>query len=477
MLSPIPHSALQALAALLHERAGLRIAQDGFRSLRWALGERMPATGATDADLYVRGLRGPGGEAELRALLPHVTVTHSEFFRDPRQFQALERRVLPELLAHARAEARPLRIWSAGCATGEEPYSVAMALDEQGAEACELDLWATDLNQTALETARGARFAPRRLLHVSPSRRARYFQADPTGESFELCEPIRSRVRFEVHNLAAPAAAPSASGGFDLILCRNVIIYFDPLVIRGVLDRFFDALRPGGVLVLGYSESLFRVYDRFEMLEVEGAFLYRRPQAAPPTPQPPTPRSMPIPLASPPVRAPSAPCSPPDRVQRSAALAQAGHFDEAMDALQTLLRDHPMHLAARLSLGNLCSLSGRLEDAEAIFTGALREDPLCVDARLYRALAQLQAGRHEKAREELQKVLFLEPTLALAHYLFAQVNERLGEVGAAKRAYRNVLSQVHVAQRPLAGFYPELPTSPEPVFRAAGHALAALEAD
>ena len=271
----IPVTALQELSALLLERAGLRIASDGFRSLRWALGERMPALGVTDANAYVRHLREPGGEEELRALLPHVTVTHTEFFRDPRQFHALEHRVLPDLLAKARAEKRPLRIWSAGCATGEEPYSLAIALDELGAAPDEVELWGTDLNGSAISAARLGRFPPRRVLQVSAPRRERYF--DPVDDGFQLRERLRAFVRFESHNLAAPLPALATPQSLDLVLCRNVIIYFSPHTIRALLDRFFEALRPGGMLVLGYSESLFRVYDRFEMTEVEGAFLYRRP--------------------------------------------------------------------------------------------------------------------------------------------------------------------------------------------------------
>ncbi|HYH97184.1 CheR family methyltransferase [Hyalangium sp.] len=272
----VSQKALQQLAALLLERAGLKITPDGFHSLRLALSTRMPAVGVTDPEIYVQRLREVGGEQELRALLPLVTVGHTEFFRDPKQFRALERFILPQLLAKARREMRKVFVWSAGCATGEEPYSVAMVMSELGALPMEVDVWATDLNLAAVEAAKLGRFSVRRAGGMSSERLERFFK--PMEEGLEVQPILREYVRFDGLNLAAPSFSDMvAPGSLDLILCRNVIIYFDLPTIRGLMDRFLTALRPGGLLFLGYSESLFKVYDRFEMIEVEGAFVYRRP--------------------------------------------------------------------------------------------------------------------------------------------------------------------------------------------------------
>jgi chemotaxis protein methyltransferase CheR len=272
----VSQKALQQLAALLLERAGLKITPDGYHSLRLALSTRMPAVGITDPEVYVKRLRETGGEQELRALLPLVTVGHTEFFRDPKQFRALERFILPQLLAKARRDLRKVFIWSAGCATGEEAYSVAMVMAELGALAPEVDLWATDLNLAAIEAAKQGRFSVRRSSGISSERLERFFK--PVEEGMEVQPALREYVRFEGLNLASPSFEGMVMPGtLDLILCRNVIIYFDLPTIRGLMDRFLAALRPGGLLFLGYSESLFKVYDRFEMIEVDGAFVYRRP--------------------------------------------------------------------------------------------------------------------------------------------------------------------------------------------------------
>ena len=171
----IERPALEALASLLLERAGLKITPDGYYGLRLALQSRMPALGLSDAQDYVRRLRQLAGEHELRSLLPLVTVGKTEFFRDARQFQALEQVILPELLSFARTEGRPLRIWSAGCATGEEPYSVAMLCHELGAKPKEFDIWATDLNPAAVESAQRGLFPVRRMVGLTEERIGRWF--------------------------------------------------------------------------------------------------------------------------------------------------------------------------------------------------------------------------------------------------------------------------------------------------------------
>jgi chemotaxis protein methyltransferase CheR len=550
----VTSKALQQLASLLLERAGLKITPDGYHSLRLALTTRMPAVGIEDAEEYVRRLRNV--EDELRALLPLVTVGHTEFFRDPKQFRALESRILPEALWRARRENRRVSIWSAGCATGEEPYSLAMVLVELGALPIEVDLWATDLNLAAVEAARQGRFSSRRVAGMHNDRRTRFFR--PVEDGFEIVSSLKDYVRFDGQNLAVPVFEKVKPESLDLILCRNVIIYFDLPTIRALMDRFLAALRPGALLLLGYSESLFKVYDRFEMVEVEGAFVYRRPmtplsprapgsgprtmtigslqstgaraadtasaasastsslavlpstralqktldaskqpaekgpttarasEASPatasPAPGAETPRrSMEMPSGGEPrtrtgeLPAWSLMLAPGERLNAAARMIERGDFVSAVATVEQLLLDEPNHLDALLTVGNLYSLTGRSIDAREAFAQAINREPLCVEARVFGGLAALQAGELPEARAELGKALFLEPSLAIGHYLMAQVHERLKDHEAARRSYRNAISQLRFPQRPLAGHYPELPDSAEAISRAARYALAALE--
>jgi len=502
----ISQAALDQLAALLLERAGLKINPEGYHSLRLAMKSRLPALSLTDGEEYVRRLRQPDGEEELRSLLPLVTVGKTEFFRDSKQFRALEHKVLPELLTRARVEGRKVGIWSAGCATGEEPYSVAMVLAEVGALPSEVDLLATDVNAAAIETAEAGRYPERRLYGVSDERRRRFFLEE--GDILRMSPKVREYVRFGVLNLATPVFRQVPPESLDLLLCRNVIIYFDLPTIRALMDRFLSSLRPGGLLFLGYSESLFKVYDKFEMVEVEGAFVYRRPRKATAKPErrptvvpdvqplparrprsPETPLSHPMatPVGSPAadatpsaatdsaVRAVSAARSPEVRLKEVSDRMERGEFDAALASAKQIVEDAPNDLDALLTLGNIYALMGRIGEAQGVFSQAVVQEPLCVEARVFGGVAALQAGRLEEARAELGKALFLEPTLAIGHYLLAQVQERSGDREGARRSYRNVVVQLRFPQRPLAGHYPEIPTSPDAMLRAARYALASLE--
>ncbi|MCY1022661.1 CheR family methyltransferase [Pyxidicoccus sp. MSG2] len=576
---------LQQLAALLLERAGLKITPDGFHSLRLALSTRMPVVGVEEPEKYLAQLSGPGGEEELRSFLPLVTVGHTEFFRDAKQFRALEKSVLPELVTRARREMRKVSVWSAGCATGEEPYSVAMVLAELGALSLEVDLLATDLNLAAVEAARQGRFTSRRCISIGPERLKRFFR--PVDEGYEALSTLRDYIRFDGQNLAVPVFDKVGLSSLDLILCRNVIIYFDLPTIRGLMDRFLSALRPGGLLFLGYSESLFKVYDRFEMIEVDGAFVYRRPLAdkairppplritpypgepevaerkqtpesfaadlrkriqvesasgaltrgTPPSPQgpaaPAAPRAVkghvhlpaPVTPATPPPVGPRAGGSgdlarpritqelpavsapevarpritqeiptvtptrsatgevpawpkllpPAERLAMAVRKMAQGDFPAAIAGVERLLVDEPSDLDAILTLGNLYSLTGRIPEARDTVAQAIQREPLCVEARVFGGVAALQAGKLDEARSELSKALFLEPTLAIGHYLLAQVYERSQEPESARRSYRNAIAQLRFPQRPLAGHYPEMPDSADAISRAARYALAALE--
>ncbi|MHB8873443.1 MAG: CheR family methyltransferase, partial [Myxococcaceae bacterium] len=419
---------------------------------------------------------------------------------DARQFRALEARILPDLLATARREARQGLVWSAGCATGEEPYSLAIAAVELGARPSELDIWATDLNSAAVDNAKLGRYPRRRMVGLSVPRVKRFFS--PFEDGFEVDPKLREYIRFDGQNLAAPVFPKVIPGSLDLILCRNVIIYFDLATIRGLMDRFLDSLRPGGVLLLGYSESLFKVYDRFQMIEVEGSFVYRRPvpgEAPPEPPRPalprPVPRSRPgepappapkrpagyvsktTPMpAAPPLRPGAGPPGAPGaRLERAVELMQRGDFPAALGVAKKLAEDEATDLDALITLGNIYSLMGHNDQSRDAFTAALACEPLCVEARVFGGVASLQAGELKEAKGELTKALFLEPTLSLGHYLLAQVYERLGEHEQARRSYRNAIAQLRFPQRALAGHYPDMPDSVDTIARAARYALAALE--
>jgi chemotaxis protein methyltransferase CheR len=167
--------------------------------------------------------------------------------------------------------------------------------------------------------------------------------------------------------------------------------------------------------------------------------------------------------------------SPEERLMAVAAMMEEGQFDGALKALEKLCKDEPNHLDSLLTLGNVHSLLGHTKEARAAFAQALVAEPLCVEARIFGGVAALQTQDFKEAKAEFGRALFLEPTLALSHYLLARTLEQAGEPDAARRSYRNALSQLKTLQRPLAGHYPDIPESTDALARTARYALAALE--
>jgi chemotaxis protein methyltransferase CheR len=189
--------------------------------------------------------------AEVDALMAAVTVQVSEFFRNPSTYDLLLEQVIPELFRRIREQGgRNLRVWSVGCAGGEEPYSLAMLLDQVLPPGMRFGIRATDINPQVLDQARQAVFDPRRMSQVPDAWRDRYFV--PQGKGYRLREDVRAAVRFEQHNILAAQDEPQA----DLIVCRNVLIYFSRFQQERVLQTLARALPAGGVLVLGRAETL-----------------------------------------------------------------------------------------------------------------------------------------------------------------------------------------------------------------------------
>ena len=504
----IPTELLVELAALLKERIGLHIRQDSHSALKIAIAARLDelAGKVGDAGGYLRLLRSEQGDEELRRLLPLVTVGKTSFFRDERQFRALDA-LLPGLLARVRAGGRKrISVWSAGCATGEEPYSIAMALAEAGAEAEQVELLATDVNPEAVAFAARASYDARRVREIPVPLLERHFDRD--GDRHVVRASLRRYITaIRPHNLVSSVFPRPADGGWDIIFCRNVIIYFDTPTTQQVLTQFHNALAPGAYLFLGYSESLFRLFEGFELTEVAGAFLYRRPETAL-RPAPATLRARTVPLSPPPVThvdvrpaaarprgagppswgaeahgsaAPgpgSPPLAPQEFLDGAVALFAEGRFGAARELLERLLERAGEDLAVRLTLANLYGILRQPDRASACYTAALQIEPLSAEAHLFYAIHLLAGGEADAAALELSRALFLDPDLVLAHYYLGRCREAQKDVSRARLAYRNALEAFK--RRPAGkrqaflGYYPDIPEDGAAFARAAEYALAAL---
>jgi len=241
------------IAQIAKREAGLSLAIAKKSMISTRIARRLRDTGKADFRSYLDHLETAEGAAELRMLISALTTNVSHFFREEHHFRTLISEVMPGLAAEARA-GRRIRIWSAGCATGQEPYSISMAILRDFPEAAKWDLriLATDIDEVALARATAGRYLDRQIDGVSPEDQRRYFRA-VGGDSFEVKEEVRALIRFSPLNLISdwPIRGP-----FDVVFCRNVVIYFDAATQAALWPRFHGILGPDGILFIGHSERL-----------------------------------------------------------------------------------------------------------------------------------------------------------------------------------------------------------------------------
>jgi chemotaxis protein methyltransferase CheR len=263
------------LKDMVEQQAGLLLREDLKFVVERRLLPRIEALGLSGFAAYERFLRFDARgkeelELALEVLLPHETY----FFRDPSQLECFKSELCPMLLS-SHAEKRRLRLWSAGCSTGEEPYTLAMVLDETGLFAgWDIEIHGTDISRRVVAAARKATYSSSSLRATSYERRQRFFEP-MTGGNVTVRAPMRARVSFGQVNLVAPGAADVVPL-MDVIFCRNVLIYFDVESRKKALAAMYSRLQPGGWLVLGHSESLLTLSTQFEVVQLEGDLLYRR---------------------------------------------------------------------------------------------------------------------------------------------------------------------------------------------------------
>src|SRR5512133_3273482 len=264
---------------LMEDRFGLTFPEKRRMELEIGVRRAFASSTCSDINSYFQMLNDPlNGALELERLVNNLTVGETHFFRDAGQFDALITRVLPEIIERRRS-IRTLRIWSAGCASGEEPYSIAMLLRDLIPDIASwtITILGTDLNTQHLERAHRALYGEWAFREVRAKQtRPRFFK--PRGNQYELSPDIRRMVTLSQLNLAEDGYPSYETNTMymDLIICRNVTIYFPEQVTRIVIDRFYNSLVDGGWLVIGHSEHSLSVYNRFRTRNFPDAILYQR---------------------------------------------------------------------------------------------------------------------------------------------------------------------------------------------------------
>ena len=260
------------LARMLLDRSGLVLGDNKDYLVKARLPPLLEGIDADDLDELVDQLKRTENQKLMTAVVEAMTTNETSFFRDGKPFQLLYNSVIPQLM-DARKDERTLRIWSAACATGQEPYSILMGLYERlpQLKSWNVELLATDLSQQALGRAREGSYNHFEVQRGLPAAYLiKYFSRQ--GERFQLGSDLTSRVTFRIHNLKSSSYGLQK---FDVVFCRNVLIYFDAPTKRTVLERLAQVLAPDGYLFLGAAEMALGITNRIEKVAASEANVYR----------------------------------------------------------------------------------------------------------------------------------------------------------------------------------------------------------
>jgi len=458
------------LRDLLASYCGVYLDKARQRVLEQGLARRLEATGST-LPAYEQNVRAPGEQVELRRLAELVLNHETLFFRNLPHMQALREVLLAEIDRRKPAGA-PIRIWSAGCATGEEAYSLAItALEALGyASSRPLEIWATDLSEPALHKAQEGFYRGRALQNVPPDVLRRYFL--PRAEGYAIGDELRALVRFENLNLLDPF--PPAANDIDIIFCQNVTIYFQLETCRQLIARFYECLPEQGLLFLGFSETLWNLFDRLHTREIVGSYVYYKATLEPAdqarTANPQSSGSASASRIAPadrrraegPVRRPRPTGSTSvssswavafhdhtqheqadaEALDRGRALLDEGAIDQALEVLrrippQSARAPHALTLIARAHADRDDLDLAAAEVQRAIEIDALNEEPYLLLGMIYS-----RQGQWPEAIRQLERARYLNAGSALISFHLAGAYHQASFVEKAAREYRNTLRKL-----------------------------------
>lgn len=466
----LPEDIRIRLKNYINNRTGLYFKDYDLKDLDKVIISRMKERGFDAPFSYYTYVTTSGEkEDELRELLNRITIKHTYFFRNEPQFSAIQKRILPEIMDKKRIEAmekgldKPtIRIWSAGCATGEEPYSIAMVIRDSIPD---LDNWniqiiATDASQEALDMARKGVYGTNSMRLVDQNHKDLYFiekEKKGVDEKFAIRDEVKHMVTFGFHNLIEE----EYPAGFDIIFCRNVVIYFELDTTINVMRKFYSSLNDNGYLFIGYSETLYFLSDEFKMVSWNEAIYYRKITAEAALKE-----KAEIPLAKSmdeelkealeeiskkeleaEIKMASGLEAPPakDMKEMLVQAIKATHMKEYARALKLLEEAasldnkafDPYYLMAEIYMNQ-----GRFSEAKEKLKGALDLNPMFAPAHYLLGCVYVESQDFDQAKENLKKSLYIDKDLALAHFYMGAVHKTEGRIDAAIREYRNTLKNL-----------------------------------
>jgi len=259
-----------------YRKTGIMFAENKRYFVDKRILERMAGANLRSFAEYFNRVRFQASGVELQALVNSMTVNETYFYREDYQLQCLVRSLMPEI-AKSSSKGDTIKIWSIPCSTGEEPYSIALYLLEYWAQVDDfnIEIVASDIDTEVLEKARRGVYGERALQHVSADTIKKYMTPTKDGQH-QIIDAIRSSIKFSQLNILE-TINERTHAGFDVVFCRNMLIYFDDLSRREAAEAIFTAMNPGGFVCLGHSESMSRISSLFNMRKFPEAIVYQKP--------------------------------------------------------------------------------------------------------------------------------------------------------------------------------------------------------
>lgn len=462
---------------------GLNFPKDRWGDLARAMVRAASELGFEDPHSLAKWiLQSPFQESRIDAFVGYITIGETHFFRDEKLFRLLESEILPELIASRASNGRWIRIWSAGCATGEEPYSVAIVLSKliEDMSSWNVTILATDINTRFLEKAKQGVYSSWSFRSVSPRFIDRYFVQ--VSQSSEILPEFRKMVSFERLNLAKDAFPLLANNTFamDVIFCRNVLMYFTESFQQHVVEKLCDCLVDGGSLIVTPAEAaiirhpqlvqecrggaiIFRKIPKRAVLQEKNPFIWELTLPAMTHPEPvtawqpaalsPDLTSTSEPVVSPPPSPPATPdaemdtlnsCEGKSNTYRDALqYYESGQYLEVVDRLTTVLADPALDLGERCaSMTLLCKAYANLGDLSSALEWSEKTvsmDKLNARSHYFHGSLLQELGRLQEAVVSMNKAVFLDPDLVVAHFALGNIFRQLGKPKESERHFRTAL--------------------------------------
>jgi len=267
----LPDEYFDKFRAAIYDQSGIHFSESNRPILESRLRERLRLAGLEHVSQYLEKINSDQGE--MKNFLDSITTNLTRFFRNTAHFDSFIHYVVPDLIEHKKRSGQNLiKLWSAGCSTGEEPYSLAMVLSELLPPGLNFEITASDLSLKSLMTASQGFYPEARMAGVPEEYKKKYFVA--AGDGYQVVDKIKGKIKFDYHNLKFDSGLTH----LDVIFCRNVLIYFDEAAQKNVVERFYTALNNHSYLYIGHSESLFGMETKFEFLKTDWAVLYTKMQ-------------------------------------------------------------------------------------------------------------------------------------------------------------------------------------------------------